>query len=229
MENLVCTGIQFNIFFDQFPNIRDYAQQMEKEFKEFFPDGFNIFPNPPAVPMEVAKFAGSSENGRYGLTVTGVSANFTQNITDDNSDLISLTENFRNIINKLYNNIITIHPDHRILFCGITMLLKGSVNGNATELIRDKFLKFSEEENLYDIATRFTFTKDEQYYINIAVNNFRNQKLESDGIQIQIDINDRYRLNLAQEKGSYSEENIQNILVELMIQTINTKIQKLFS
>lgn len=229
MENLVCSGIQFNMFFDPFPNIRDHAQKIERDFHEFFPSGFTIFPNQAIIPMEVPRFAGNSEKGEYSLTVTGVNANFTQNINENNDKLIDLMENFNIIINKLYDNIIDIHPVHKILFCGITVLLKYSVKGNATSFIKDKFIKLNDSDDFYDIATRFTYTTHDKYYINISVNNIRNKQLESDGIQIQIDINDRYRLNRAQEKNSYSENNIQNILTNLMVETINNKIKNLFT
>lgn len=227
MQDLFCTGIQFNVFFNNYAEIRNYANRFEQSLKEIFPNGFVVFPAGPVPPI-VPKFASPNDNSvEYALTVTGESANITRSNLSDETDIQKYLNEFKKYVDIFYNELLHVLPDKKILFCGVTLSLKYAPEADfdATQFIKQQFIKLNEIENLYDVSTRLTYVENNEFYVNIAISNIRNQKFRSDSIAIQMDINDRYRFNI--NKDSWSKENIQEDLFDLLLKEVDNKLTKL--
>lgn len=220
MEKFVCKNIQFNLIYEPIENIRENSGLFETKFEQEFPSKLNILPDfGDGAPLDIPKITGNTEE--YGLNVSKVNSSISRKVKSDVCPKVALEE-FKIVIDKLYE-IVNEVSQNKILFCGITLDLDYSLADgiNATEFITNKYLNKSNIKNLYDVATKFTYVKDDKYYVNYFFSNFRKNKDVSDVISIQIDINDKFRFNSAGGNKSYSDCKISETLYNMALSVIN--------
>lgn len=72
----------------------------------------------------------------------------------------------------------------------------------------DKIFKVTFKEDVHDVSSKFTFVRDERYYINVTLSNLRTTS-NNEVLGINLDINDRYRYNYKiKEYGNSDKEDM---------------------
>lgn len=234
MENLKCVGLQFNMFFDPYSEIRTQSNELEKDLKELFSDGFITLPNPgPTAPNEIPRILGNSHDTMYQLAISNVNASISKVKFGPDENIETVFDDFKLKTDAVFDAVMKILPVKKLTFCGITVSINISNLIDANEIMLKKFLnreplsKLSSGLDIYDIGTKYTFTKDSKYFINLFFNTVRNNNDEKAGMAIQLDINDRYRYNVTKGSGNYSESNVKDVLYDMCLKMVKDHIVNL--
>lgn len=134
------------------------------------------------------------------------------------------------IINDLTNN--------NIFYTGLIINLEyDDINGDSLQLMKNSFLKNkgSNLGNLNDFGCKFTYVKDDTYFINITLNHVVNYQVkncnngkqvikdeENNFIGVTLDINDRFSANKIEEYRS--DEKSFGKLLDISTEVINHRL-----
>lgn len=230
VANLKCAGLQFSMFFDPNPDIRMRSNELEKVLKPIFSDGLITLPNPgPTAPNEIPRILGNSNDGVYQLLISNVNASFSKVKFVSEESIENIFADFRYKLDSIYEAIIDVLPVDRFIYCGITVFLNVPDVKDANEFMLERFInkepldKISKDSTIYDIGTKYTFTQNKKYYINLSFNSVKNIDDKTD-LTIQLDINDRYRYNFNKDKDNYSEKNIKDVLYDICKKKVSEDI-----
>ena len=231
MENLKCVGLQFNMFFDPYSEIRTKSNAIEEILKETFSDGLVTLPNPgPAAPNEIPRVLGNSHDGMYQIAISNVNASFSKVKFTPEEKIEIILKDFKMKLDSVYDAIINVLPDKKLTICGITLFINVTDKANVNDFMLKRFInkepldQMSKGLEIYDIGTKYTFTQDSKYYINLSFNSVRSSVEGQPELTIQLDINDRYRFNINKGADNYSEKNIKDILYNISKKMIEKDI-----
>ena len=213
----------FCLFSLPIENIREDFFRLEKELSVFFAKPFNLVTLPDAAPVEIPRITAISINGFSSLNISLNSYQFITRFDENYSqDWNKCRDYIKERLYKIYDVLNTFFK--RNLYCGLTVnLIKNlSDKDNAMDILLNNFTKFSSNKEIYDIDSKYTFVKNENYYVNIRVYNQRlstnnvlpgtlKENEKKNNIGILLDINDKYGFNY---KPNYisSKEQVDNII-----------------
>jgi hypothetical protein len=195
----------FNLIFPPVQNIRERLFLLEEQLAEYFTKPFTLIPLPNEAPVEIPRISATTH---HGFSTLNLSLNSLQLITNFNNNFGENWENCENYLRERIFKIVNIlRPlfSHQI-YCGLTINLMEKTAGKSLDLLLKNFSSEKSFDKIYDLFTKYTFTADDNYYINIQLQNQRlifNQfanghlkEIEQDNlIGIALDINDRYAVN----------------------------------
>ena len=218
--------------------IRSQLVVFEKELSGFFAKPFNLITLPVGVPLEIPRITATSLNG---FSILNISLNSYQFLTRFDKNYSNNWNKCRDYISeRIYKIYDILYPFFKnSLYCGLTVNLLQILNNDkkAIDILLNNFTKFPTQNSIYDIDSKFTFIKDDDYYINIRIHN---QRISSDklnivpgtlkeiehknNIGILLDINDKYGFNYKKDYSS-NKDKIDKI-IKMADEIINNKIEK---
>lgn len=232
MDSFKIEAIQFNMFYDFVPNMRENAAEIEKEMKLFFPLGCNVVQDlGPNAPVEMPCIFGGNQDLKYNMAISKINGTFSWQKNDKDEQPVDIFKEFETGVTKFYNTVLDKVPGKKTTFCGITVQVEYPCKSSAVKRIEEVFLKVSLDQKIHDAAVKLTFLQDNEYYINVSISNKRDIKdLNKDiAIVVQIDINDRHRYNLANGMNSYSKNDVLKSLLNICNDVINKRLEKLLT
>jgi hypothetical protein len=234
---MLITDSNFNLIFHPTTNIRESIFDIEKELSEFFPKPFNLIPLPNEAPPDIPRITATSHHGFSTLSISLNQIQFSTNFNDDFSSDWNKCKAY--IVNRIFKirNILKTWFKSEPLYCGITIkLLNELQNREAIELLLNNFIKIQPSGNIYDLLSKYTFVFDDNYYVNIQVQNQRlltNQLIKPGELQkiertnligISLDVNDRYGFNYIPNYSS--DDNKINRILEISDNLLINKLEK---
>lgn len=112
------------------------------------------------------------------------------------------------------NEITKTISEGRMFFNGIvSQFVDDKVSDVKKDIISCLYKKELLDEDIFDILSKLTYIKDGTYYVNVTVNNIRDNNL-IEALGVQLDINSRYNFNYNKEK-KYIDEQVLNNLQDL--------------
>ncbi|MBX4271973.1 hypothetical protein [Clostridium estertheticum] len=188
------------------------------EIKDAFEDKYSVF-NAMALPDEVEpmipRVVMQSNNGHSQITFALNNVNLTTQYSDSFLfDYVKCSEYMEERTDKIFEVLDKIKLD-KVLYISLKTRIVLPVSYNPTLYLLEKFNKVKLEGNeLTDLQQRFSFNKDNRYFININLGNysqydpriqsnpsdllllnFRNSKIIEQGITVDFEMNNRYQYN----------------------------------
>ena len=208
------TNSEINIISAKDLDIRLKAFEFEKQLKKVFTLP-QIIPIPDDFHPEAPRIIFSTPHGHSTLTISQVNfslrtrydGDFTKNL---NECVEYLQERINLVFSMLKSSSITLYYMGLIFNFEIPVTQKR----NPVVVLSQKFLNndLKITKNLSDVTFKLTTCLDDMFYKNLTFNNYRRYKkkqipkpspsyleLEEEGIQIQLDVNDRHAFNLNKE------------------------------
>ena len=81
----------------------------------------------------------------------------------------------------------------------VSQFVDDKVSDVKKDIISCLYKKELLDEDIFDILSKLTYIKDGTYYVNVTVNNIRDNNL-IEALGVQLDINSRYNFNYNKEK-----------------------------
>lgn len=223
MLNMQYVSAQMNIIYDPVENVRQYSEMIANKLKPYFSSGMQNLPVQEFVPVDVPVVMGVNQEEN---SIIDISATRIHIVRNARQECAIDVESFVDFCYDVYSITDIVDRKNQILYCGITLL--GVIPyENANTYLANKFQKIRSEKKLYDIYTKLTFVEEDRYYVNITLSNIREGKDKSNGIRVEIDINDRYRFNFNKQVEPYSSSDILEILEGKLYYIIQDKIEAL--
>ena len=208
---------QYVIAFEQKNDILDQLNSIKEKMKDFFPpDAYLTFgvPSNFPVPPEMPRIAVSSKNNHSNLQISlnqiQLTTKFDENFQTDFSKCYEYLKNRIIVVNEITKTI----SEGRMFFNGIvSQFVDDKVSDVKKDIISCLYKNELLDENIFDILSKLTYIKDSTYYVNVTVNNIRDNNL-IEALGVQLDINSRYNFNYNKEK-KYIDEQVLNKLQDL--------------
>lgn len=208
---------QYVIAFEQKNDILDELNSIKEKMKDFFPtDSYLTFGIPSNLPVspELPRIAVSSKNNHSNLQISlnqiQLTTKFDENFQTDFSQCYEYLKD--RII--AVNEITKIISEGRMFFNGIvSQFVDNEISDVKKDIISCLYKKELSNEPIFDILSKLTYIEDETYYVNVTVNNIRDNNL-IEALGVQLDINSRYNFNYNKEK-KYIDEQVLNKLQDL--------------
>lgn len=206
---------QYVIVFEQKNDILDQISFIKEKMRDFFPtDAYFTFgvPSTFPIPPEMPRITVSSQNNHSSLQI---SLNQIQLITkfDENfqTDFFQCYEYLKDRI-MVVNEIARTISEGRMFFNGIvSQFVDDTISDVKKEIISCLYKKGLSEEAVFDILSKLTYIKDNTYYVNVTINNIRENNLAEEALGVQLDINSRYNFNYNKEKKYIDEQALNNL------------------
>lgn len=237
-SNMIIKETNLNLIY---PKISDYRKKFVAS-EDILNDNFQppiILPIMDEIPENIPRIVLKSKNNHSTLSIGLSVASFTTMYDDTFSNdwkkckdyLENRTQNIYQLIDNMTNN--------GNIFTGlITNIIFDNLDISGLDTLKHSLLNnTSKLGNLYDILCKFTYVYQNKYYINITLNNQRDNELiinngrtfikdekRDNIIVVSIDVNDRYKANSDPNYVSSQEE-----LIEILNITTNIINHKLFS
>lgn len=189
-----------SLYYSPILNMRENVPAIEKEMEKYYPLGsFNILAVPDNAPPEVPRMIGVSPFHHSQLQISGNLVNLSVNFDD------KYTADFKACYQYLYERIECVNQCIRkltdnMLYVGIAAQYV-SDEADPKKVLKEILFKINTKEEVFDLLGKITLKKDDMYYVNLALNNFRINK-EKELLGVNVDINDRYQYNFKNEKLS---------------------------
>ena len=204
--NQISITIKYSPIVDLQKNYYDKRAILEADF---YPA--TVFPIPDDGFPEIPRMVIKSKNGHSEISISRIAMTFSvikfdNGYESDWDKCVAYVENKMKIINNFLNEIIGVN--NKFEYCGLIVNLSFDSSGSICKELSSNLLK-NNVDNLFDINVRYTFVEDDQYFVNIQLQNQRiynnvkgniagelskeNQKDEVIGVLI--DINDRFAFN----------------------------------
>lgn len=220
--------ITATVAYDMISEMRKNTQKIEEALSSTFPIGtFNILSVPDTAPLEIPRMIAVSKEG-VNVHLAPVVANFffAPQVTDlnDMQKQLNIFAKFPELIaKKLEENEI------KISYIGIVSnYIYSEEKLKAIQFLEKNLFKKSlsqTENDIFDLLGRITFVKDDVYYENIQLNNYREKIDEGNKIGISVDINDRYQTNKNPE--AQSNRNSLKTIVQMHYDFMQKKLMAL--
>jgi hypothetical protein len=202
------------LIFPPIQNIRENIFSLEEQLAEYFLKPFTLIPLPDEAPVEMPRISAMTH---HGFSTLNLSQNSFQFLTNFNKDY---GEDWERCANYIYERVLRIvnilKPlfNHQI-YCGLIINLIEKTNDESISFLLKNFSNKKSFDKIYDIITKYTFAVDDNYYVNIQLQNQRlpsNQFVighlketeRNDMLGVSLDINDRYAVNYV--PGYFSDE-----------------------
>ncbi|MGL5066736.1 MAG: hypothetical protein ACRC6T_02760 [Sarcina sp.] len=155
------------------------------------------------APPEVPRLMGNSKN-RY--TELSISLNrITIDITFDdnyNKDIDKCIRDIKAKVKEIFE-VTEELINNKYFFSGITFTaILDEINEDPVSLIEENLATLKANKKVYDIGTKFTYVKEDKYFININISNARgtaevstNIFKKANHLIVNLDVNDRYAFN----------------------------------
>ena len=188
------------------------------EIRDAFKDKYSFF-NATALPDEVEpmipRVVMQSNNGHSQITFALNNINLATQYSDSfQFDYVKCSEYMLQRTNKIFEVVDKIGLD-KMLYISLKTRVVLPLSSNPTYYLLEKFNDIQLVGNeLTDIQQRFSFNKDNKYFINInlgnysqfdakiesnpgelLLQNFRNSKIIEQGVIVDFEINNRYKYN----------------------------------
>jgi hypothetical protein len=208
---------QYVIAFEQKNDILDQLNSIKEKMKDFFPtDSYLTFGIPSNFPVspEMPRISVSSKNNHSNLQISlnqiQLTTKFDENFQTDFSQCYEYLKD--RII--AVNEITKIISEGRMFFNGIvSQFVDNEISDVKKDIISCLYKKELSNEPIFDILSKLTYIEDKTYYVNVTVNNIRDNNL-IEALGVQLDINSRYNFNYNKEK-KYIDEQVLNKLQDL--------------
>ena len=221
---MIICNCSLNIFFPPIVNIREYIFDIEKQLDNY-QKPFTLVPLPEGAPIEIPRITGTTMKNHSQLNVSLQNAQIVTHFDENYSDDFEKCFKYVNIQRGRLNKVIDETLKCKRLFCGASFELEYNNIGEPSKYLLDTIMKVKSDTEIYDIASNITLVYNEQYYINISVQNKRNfsgpinpnlTSLASmnEGKQtvlVRLDVNDRYGFNKSVDYTS-SNENMEKVI-----------------
>lgn len=229
----------FNVFFPKVNNLRQKFFMFEEKLAGQFVTPLTLVPIPDQAPEEIPRISAVSLNGH---SILNVALNH-----------LSLQTTYDDRFNNNWGQCMTYVQDrvfplldmmeglvgNEFLYSGLTTQVFYKFDHEVIDHFMEKYVKFSSQSSPFDVNLKFTYVHEEDFYINISLNNVRVYEgtgnpdivtpayLEqtAQGMAVVIDINDRHGFNYKQEYRS-SREKVNRIL-SLSDEIMNHKIKEI--
>jgi hypothetical protein len=232
--NIICENVNFSIYFQKDLNIRKKIFQIEDAFSPKFIKPFQLIQVPDDAPEEIPRIQASSNMGHSQLVIS--QSNLSLSTKFDNgweNDWNQCKSYFQDNIELSYKSLNAI--DNKVInFCGIVanIFIEFENSKKVIDFLNSLFVKNVSDTDLIDLNLKFTYKRDDKYYINYSFLN--DTKYASDGktikmipaylrkvksgLMVNIDVNDRFSFNFNQDYTSNTQEgiNLLNILDEIV-------------
>lgn len=216
----------FNVFFPKVNNLRQKFFQFEEKLSGQFVTPFTLVPVPDNLPEEIPRINAVSLNGHSVLNVS-LNQLSLQTTYDDR-----FNNNWGQCMNYVQDRVFPLLDvmeglvGNEFLYSGLTtQVFIYDLNDDVIDHFMNKFVKVTSSAPPNDVNLKLTYVHDEDYYINISLNNVRvyegtgNPQLISpayleqtgQGIGVVVDINDRHGFNYKQDYRS-SRDKVNRIL-----------------
>lgn len=237
--NMIIKETNLNLIY---PRISDYRKKFIIS-EDMLNDNFQppmILPIDDEIPENVPRIILKSKNNHstlnIGLSVAGFLTRYDNTFSDNWSECKNYLESRTHSIYKLINTM----TDNSNIFTGlITNVIIDGLDVNGLDVLKKSLLNNGRQlGNLYDILCKFTYVYQDKYYINITLNNQRDNKMsiyngrsfieneiENNMIAVSIDVNDRYKSN-SDPRYISSEKELSEIL-NITTNIINNKLLSL--
>lgn len=236
----------FSIYFPKknSNSLRRKCLESEDKINELFITPMEFLPIPDEAPDEFPRIRTQSHNFHTQLEI-GLSK--LQMITTYDTDYENDWDKCRDYIierSKVGIQILNDLVEGNYLFAGlsINLFINKDKDIPVVEQLLKKYISIQSNQSIFDLQFKFTFVYEDKYYINIEMNNARifsggapvdrmvpaYLKEDGEGINICIDINDRYAYNYIKSYYSSSAEidNIFNIANDIIKNKINILIEE---
>lgn len=230
---MIVQNCSFTVHFPQNVTIRESLFNLEKHFSDF-QKPFTLVPLPPEAPIEIPRIIATTKGGHSQLLLTGSSIQLTTNFDSNfNLDVAKCIEYVKSKCTSIISSLPIIGAEvegkPKFYFSGLSAsFLFTEEDGiqSSIDYISSKFLKCDSNLKKDEVQFRIAFVLENKYYVNIVAQNYReftngpdergsfvNLGLKKEGLQIIIDINDRFAFN--HEKEYLSSEDTANTIVYL--------------
>lgn len=204
----------FNMFFPRNINIRERVFDFEVKLKGKYQPA-QVFPIIEQIEPEMPRFAFVSVGGHSTVNVSQISASMMVRYSGDYlRDYHKCEKYLKERIDIVYPIVRKI-TDNDIKYCGLLTKVKYVIDKNKEkELLRYLCEKFMSEanydENITNVNLKYTIIKNDTYFLNFFISDDKRYisdkiipvpvslselKLENLGIQVVLDINDRWAFN----------------------------------
>lgn len=216
--------ITYNLFYPKIEDIRREFLSIEEQLKEHFVLPFNLLPLPNDAPVEIPRITAKSKHNHSELQMSLVNTKL----------LVSFDENYSTDIEKCLNylkeriykvtDVLSKFSDGKFLFSGITTNIIFEKD-NPINLLTEHFSKLNSNIEPYNVSNKYTYLKDNIYFINITIENLRKYqnvltnnlsykptiKELSHNLLLTLDLNDKYAYNHNNDYFT-NEESIHKLL-----------------
>lgn len=208
---------QYVIAFEQKNDILDQINLIKEKMENFFPaDAYltfgvpSTFPVPPEMPRITVSSKNNHSNLQISLNQIQLTTKFDENFQTDFSQCYEYLKDRIMVVNE----ITKIISEGRMFFNGIvSQFVDDKISDVKKEIISCLYKKGLSNEDIFDILSKLTYIKDKTYYVNVTVNNIRENNL-IEALGVQLDINSRYNFNYNKEK-KYIDDQVLNNLQDL--------------
>ncbi|WP_273062608.1 hypothetical protein [Colibacter massiliensis] len=223
-----CIETQYIVQFENISEIKKYKGDVEAYLKEYFPieniQNINIPDNIP-LPAEVPVIIGTSKYKHSQLFITSNSIRLTTSFDKEfNSDKEACHKYLRDRI-SLINDLALNISRNGVIFNGFINQFVDESKTEAESYIADVFFK-DVVQNVYDMQAKFTFVRDQTYYINIMINNLRNNQNES-VLGLQLDVNSKFLFNSNPQKNVFLKKEQLDTVVCLSFSIIDEQLERI--
>lgn len=230
-------GCSISIRYKKIENLKQKFYQVNERLKNHFFEA-SVLPVPDEGPFDIPRIIAKSteDAGQLSISLNNISLSIAFNEALE-KDWNKCREYLDSKM-KIFLDFLKGFGDEKIEYAGVvTNVLFEEYNCNATKELAGNLLQGDDYSKLYDLSVRYTFVEDNQYYINIQLQNnrffsnnpnldqagaFNDKNLSGEGITAIIDINDRYSFNV---NDSYkSNLDVVDIIEAKLENVLNSKL-----
>lgn len=246
-DNRIFVDSSFNIFFPRNINIRQKVFVFEEKLKDKYRIPAQMLPIPDNIEAEMPRFTFISNKAHSLINISQINASIMVKFTNDYQKNYEKCEEYLEERIRIICGITREILDNDIKYCGlltkIHYLLDKDKEKELLKYLCEKFIsKGNYNDNIRDINLKYTNIENDKYFINFNISNIRNYssdkaisgpisfselKLENIGIQIILDVNDRYAFNKDCKYRSTEKEI--NKIFKLTKDIINTKLDSIIT
>ncbi|MCK5128351.1 MAG: hypothetical protein KAQ68_00755 [Clostridiales bacterium] len=220
---------EVNIVHGNIENMRRKSIDIEDRLAEDFVIPFTQLPIPEDAPPEIPRLIGKSKQGHTEIQISKSSTKQIIRYDGDYLENWDICEKY--IISKIDSiyKILDSIINKKYLFVGIitNMMIE---NENAKQFMVDKFINSENIERIEELSTRVAFINNDRFYTNIKLSSIKadigdkkiSQSKIVDAIGINLDVNDRYNINM--KKGHQSSVDSAKAALEISSDIIKNKI-----
>lgn len=236
---MIVKSTALSVKYSKIENIKKHYFLHEEILEDIFNEA-TVLPVPDNAPMEVPRIIVNTKNEHAQLSITPIAA--TIQIIYDNGYEFQWEKceiYIKNLMKKVFIFLDSMTNNSYEYMGIVTTMLLDEYYGDVAHILANNLLKV-DNENLYDINLKYTFTKNKEEYINISIQNTRIFDAQSNEsiagglneeyqvgqhIGVDVDINNRYAFN-SQKDYKTTSQKIDDLL-STMTEVISDKLDVL--
>lgn len=187
---------QYIVSFEPQGAIKDKQQLIQEMLSSYFPPAsYSVIGLPvnATVPPEIPRMLAVSPFGHTTLQISEADLRMQTNFDAQfNEDHVKCWEYFKERVEAI-NEVAKRVSENRLFFAGIIAQFFDEDVEKPSAFVRDKYFTSALDPNVFDISARATYVREEQYYLNIIIDNLRDDKdPNKEALGVRVDINSRY-------------------------------------